>query len=292
MGADRRSRGQRQARPGVESLDGRVLLSPLSAVAGDRLRRIPVGVVAPAALRLRPGLGIPDRIAIPEFGTPLARPQRPPAPGPRLPRLALASLEGGGRDRAVAESDEPGPGGGRARMRQGLRGLAPRPGVSRPRQLAVAPVSTVSTVPEDPARFVARVARGAEAEAAAAILELANHLRLQNGRAALTTRPELMRAAQLHSDDMARLDRMLHDIPGIPLATLPDRAKVVGYRYQILGENIAYNLADPASLVAAWMGSPAHRDNLLDPRFVDAGLGIGWNLKGQPYYTLMLGKPA
>ena len=101
-----------------------------------------------------------------------------------------------------------------------------------------------------------------------------------------------MQAATLHSQDMARLDEMAHDIPGVPLASLTDRAAYVHYSYQLLGENIAFNQADAASVVAAWMNSPPHRENMLNPAFTDIGVGIAWDSHGQPYYTMMLGKPA
>jgi uncharacterized protein YkwD len=101
-----------------------------------------------------------------------------------------------------------------------------------------------------------------------------------------------MEGAQLHAQDMARTDQMLHDIPGVPLRSLADRADYVHYSYQLLGENIAYNQADAASVVTSWMNSPPHRENLLNPLFTDIGVGLAWNSHGEPYYTVMLGKPA
>jgi uncharacterized protein YkwD len=44
-----------------------------------------------------------------------------------------------------------------------------------------------------------------------------------------------------------------------------------------LGENIGWGngtLAEPAALVRAWMHSPPHRANILDPHFRDIGVGI------------------
>ena len=101
-----------------------------------------------------------------------------------------------------------------------------------------------------------------------------------------------MQAALLHSEDMARLDTMAHDIPGAPLATLTDRANQVHYAYRMLGENIAYNQADAATVVASWWNSPHHRENILNPAFSDIGVGIARNSRGEPYYTMMLGSPA
>jgi uncharacterized protein YkwD len=44
-----------------------------------------------------------------------------------------------------------------------------------------------------------------------------------------------------------------------------------------LGENIAYGtgvLATPKAIVKAWMNSPGHRANILEPRFREIGLGV------------------
>ena len=127
---------------------------------------------------------------------------------------------------------------------------------------------------------------------AQAIIDLTNFERSQNGVGPLTVNAALTQAATLHSQDMARLDVMAHDIPGVPLATLTDRAAYVHYSYQLLGENIAFNQADAASVIAAWMNSPPHRENMLNPAFTDIGVGIAWNSQGYPYYTMMLGQPA
>jgi uncharacterized protein YkwD len=127
---------------------------------------------------------------------------------------------------------------------------------------------------------------------AQSIIDLTNHVRAENGAGPLTASPALMQAASLHSQDMARLDMMAHDIPGVPLASLADRAAYVHYSYQLLGENIAFNQADAASVVAAWMNSPPHRENMLNPAFTDIGVGIAWDSRGEPYYTMMLGQPS
>jgi uncharacterized protein YkwD len=153
----------------------------------------------------------------------------------------------------------------------------------RPGPLVLAPAD---------ARFIALAVPQNASVVTQAIVDLTNHVRAEAGVPTLNASPALSEAAQLHSDDMARLDQMQHDLPGVPLATLPDRAAYVHYDYQLVGENIAYNQADPASVVAAWMNSPPHRENMLDAQFTDIGVGIAWNRRGEPYYTMMLGMPA
>lgn len=48
-------------------------------------------------------------------------------------------------------------------------------------------------------------------------------------------------------------------------------------RRWVVGENLAYGKrarATPLSLVRAWMTSPSHRMNILEPRFRELGLGL------------------
>jgi uncharacterized protein YkwD len=124
------------------------------------------------------------------------------------------------------------------------------------------------------------------------IIELTNHLRQENQAPPLAESPSLDTAAQLHSRDMAAANDMAHTLPGASLPTLTDRAAAVHYAYAILGENIAYNQADAASVVASWMSSPPHRENMLNSSFTDIGVGLAWNERGEPYYTMVLGRPA
>jgi uncharacterized protein YkwD len=168
---------------------------------------------------------------------------------------------------------------------------------ARPAGPVVRVGSLVVTAPPGPLPlqdlgFIALASPQNAAIVAQAIIDLTNHVRAENGSGLLTASPALMEAASLHSQDMARLDLMAHDIPGVPLSSLTDRAAYVHYNYQLLGENIAYNQADAASVVAAWMNSPPHRQNMLNPAFTDVGVGIAWNSRGEPYYTMMLGQPA
>jgi len=125
-----------------------------------------------------------------------------------------------------------------------------------------------------------------------AIIELTNHVRAENGVPGLTADHSLMEAAQRHSQEMAAANNMAHTLPGSALPSLTDRAAAVQYRYASLGENIAYNQADASSVVASWMNSPPHRQNMLSTTFTDIGVGLARNFRGEPYYTMMLGDRA
>jgi uncharacterized protein YkwD len=47
-----------------------------------------------------------------------------------------------------------------------------------------------------------------------------------------------------------------------------------GYDYSIAGENLAMGFKTSEGLVEAWMNSPTHRANILNPDYEDIGVGI------------------
>ncbi|MGH2864332.1 MAG: CAP domain-containing protein [Solirubrobacteraceae bacterium] len=114
----------------------------------------------------------------------------------------------------------------------------------------------------------------------AATLCLVNRQRARHGERPLRANVRLRRAAQAHSRSMAFEDYFDHVGPRgqTPLA----RMRAVGYlsSRQLgfeVGENIAWGtlwLATPGAIVAAWMASPGHRANILDPRYRETGIGV------------------
>jgi uncharacterized protein YkwD len=114
----------------------------------------------------------------------------------------------------------------------------------------------------------------------AATVCLVNHARITHGEAPLRVNPRLQRAAQMHTESMVSRDYFEHVSPSgqTPAA----RMKKVGYiasrhvGYEV-GENIGLGtlwLATPSAIVRAWMHSPGHRANILDPRFRDTAVGV------------------
>lgn len=47
-----------------------------------------------------------------------------------------------------------------------------------------------------------------------------------------------------------------------------------GYTYKDAGENLAVDFVSLSAMTKAWMASPSHKKNILDPRFKDIGVGI------------------
>jgi uncharacterized protein YkwD len=114
----------------------------------------------------------------------------------------------------------------------------------------------------------------------AATLCLINRERAAHGERALVTNTRLEAAAQGHSNSMVADDYFEHVAPNglTPLA----RVRAAGYLRNpragyAIGENIACGtlwLATPQSIVSAWMNSPGHRANILNPRYRETGIGV------------------
>lgn len=47
-----------------------------------------------------------------------------------------------------------------------------------------------------------------------------------------------------------------------------------GYKFSYAGENLARNFYSADDMVKAWMTSPSHRDNILNPKYQDIGIAV------------------
>lgn len=80
----------------------------------------------------------------------------------------------------------------------------------------------------------------------------------------------LHQAAALHAEDMVENNYLSHtDLDG---GSAGDRVLAVGYDYSFVAENIAQGFSSQDSVMDAWMNSPGHRQNILDPRAVEFGI--------------------
>jgi uncharacterized protein YkwD len=57
-------------------------------------------------------------------------------------------------------------------------------------------------------------------------------------------------------------------------SSLARRVSAGGYAWNTLGEDLGAGQKTPEQVVAEWMGSPEHRDNILNPDFSDVGIGL------------------
>lgn len=101
---------------------------------------------------------------------------------------------------------------------------------------------------------------------------LLNDERIAGGVATVSEDGRLSRAAQLHAQDMVTHDYLSHtDLTG---GAPGDRALAQGYDWNFIAENIARGFTREEAVIEAWMESDGHRDNMLDPRAEDFGVGL------------------
>lgn len=115
------------------------------------------------------------------------------------------------------------------------------------------------------------------------ILRLTNEIRAGYGLNTLEWDDALAEVGRAHCMDMAAREYFDHNTPeGL---TPFDRIQKTGLYYIYAGENIAAGQITPADVTKAWMDSPEHRDNILNPNFTRLGaafyrggnLGIYWS---------------
>ncbi|MDQ1288666.1 MAG: hypothetical protein QG622_2232 [Actinomycetota bacterium] len=123
------------------------------------------------------------------------------------------------------------------------------------------------------------------------VIRLVNIERVAAGCPALTPQPLLMQVARGHSQAMSGPAAFKHNSPDG--RTPFQRLTAVGYRYLVAGEIIAAGQPTPAAVLEAWMNSPDHRQNILDCRFTQIGVGKAFVAGSQygTYWTQELAVP-
>jgi uncharacterized protein YkwD len=108
---------------------------------------------------------------------------------------------------------------------------------------------------------------------------------------ALAWNTQLEQAAVAHSTDMATHD--FFDHTGSDGSTMVSRVNVTGYSWTLLAENIAAGQSTVADVVAAWMDSPDHCENIMNPNLREIALACVRNDAAayRRYWTMDLGTP-
>ena len=101
----------------------------------------------------------------------------------------------------------------------------------------------------------------------------------------------LFEASRLHSEDMARYNYFSHR--GRDGSNPAQRVEHAGYRYRATGENIAGGQMNPEDAMAAWIKSPEHCANLMNPAFTEMGVAFAIDRKSEMgvYWTQEFGTP-
>lgn len=105
-----------------------------------------------------------------------------------------------------------------------------------------------------------------------------NSERAAHGTRMLSDNPQVDQIARRHSDEMAADQTIYHndDLGG------DYNRELGGYEYG--GENVGMG-PDCKSIHDAFMASPGHRDNILDPDYTQLGVGVSVGRDGELYVT-------
>lgn len=112
------------------------------------------------------------------------------------------------------------------------------------------------------------------------LIELTNIERQKAGLPPLSENNALDKAAEAKAQNMLAENYWAHFAPSGK--TPWDFMLGSGYKFSFAGENLAKNFYNSSDVVAAWMTSQTHRDNLLNPKYKDIGIAVmDGNLNGQ-----------
>ncbi len=101
----------------------------------------------------------------------------------------------------------------------------------------------------------------------------------------------LAESSRLHAEDMAHYNYFSHS--GRDGSDPAKRVERAGYRYRMTGENIAAGQMKPEDAMAAWIKSPDHCANLMNPTFTEMGVAyaVDSNSDMGVYWTQAFGAP-
>jgi uncharacterized protein YkwD len=269
---------------------------PLGFAAGHAFADVEDGVAAAAQEVRRTGCGERHGIA-----AALRR-------DPQLDRVAAAWSRGGSLAAALERI------GVRARRSASLQVTAQRPS-AQIRQSLRAGLCTALTTADYASlgvytkgsqawiivaqRFITPPATAA-AEIAARSLQLVNRARSQARRCgarqyaavdSLGTSAQLDAAALTQARDLAAHSVLSHS--GSDGSDPGARATRSGYRWRVVGENVASGPQTAEEAVAGWLASPDHCENIMDPRYREMGIAFAVNPRssGVIYWSQVFGLP-
>ena len=93
---------------------------------------------------------------------------------------------------------------------------------------------------------------------------------------------KLERAAIGHARDM--YSKEFFDHVGSNGSTLAKRVNAAGYKWSLIGENLAWGVLTPKEAVEGWINSPGHCQTLMNPAFKEIGAA-----KKGTYWVMDLG---
>lgn len=122
------------------------------------------------------------------------------------------------------------------------------------------------------------------------IASLINNARAENGLPSLTVNAQLAAAAQGHSIDMVCHNLLSHT--GSDSSSVYERVAAAGYASSYVSE-IIYGSGFPQTAFDWWMNDQIHRDEILNPRVTEMGIGYAYSSASAygSYFTVDFGSP-
>jgi uncharacterized protein YkwD len=99
-----------------------------------------------------------------------------------------------------------------------------------------------------------------------------NYIRKQNNLPELKKNDQLQKAAKNKTIDMVSYKYFAHISPNNKKWS--QFIKEEGYNYIFAGENLAKDYLSSKEIINAWVESPAHRENILNPEYNETGIGV------------------
>jgi uncharacterized protein YkwD len=126
---------------------------------------------------------------------------------------------------------------------------------------------------------------GAQLDAATAASMISGY-RANNGLAAVSVDPELMKLADTQARAMAAHDKMDHNV----IRDFGERLKIAGYKSTVAAENIGAGYHTLAEAFSGWRDSPPHRQNMLLAGAARIGIAAAYAPKSKyrVYWALLL----
>ncbi|MGE0565849.1 MAG: CAP domain-containing protein [Pseudolabrys sp.] len=154
--------------------------------------------------------------------------------------------------------------------------------------LALAGCADGYVPPSQPSFYRNLAQPGAQLDAAAAASMISGY-RANNGLPAVALDAELMRLAEAQAGEMARRNKLDHDLR----SSFDKRLKASGYDAKKAAENIGAGYHTLAEAFSGWRDSPSHRKNMLLDGATRIGIAAVYtpNSKYKVFWALILAEP-
>ena len=123
------------------------------------------------------------------------------------------------------------------------------------------------------------------------LFEAVNAERRKAGLAPLHREDTLMAVSDFYACRLADGGFFSHRDP-FDNSTIDSRAIAFGYPFMKIGENLAAGQLSVDEVMEAWMASPGHRANILDPDFTEIGLAVKLGGADGPFWVQEFGRPS